>query len=360
MIRKSIIFGICMCITTTVLANTVKIPTADIEGSKDHPLMKRYDGSYIVAHQYKSFDEFTFPLSILKAGKSKSIGFTSYTPKEKKTVEGPYTRLVYLLPADRSSLEVIRNYQDEITDQGGKVLYECKREECGGEKGRGIQGSGSGATSLAMFLRPFSRLDMKKYSPGYCATTQKIMDQRYLVAELPDVGAHISVHTYIFKEGRSYNNCDAYKGRAIAVIDIVEGKPREKKMVMTKASDMAKQISTTGSVSLYGILFDTNKSSVREDSRATLQEIAKFAQQQADMKLLVVGHTDDAGSFEYNLDLSQSRARAVVEVLSTQHGISQERLTPVGVSFASPVSSNATEEGRALNRRVELVENRGK
>jgi outer membrane protein OmpA-like peptidoglycan-associated protein len=186
------------------------------------------------------------------------------------------------------------------------------------------------------------------------------MDQRYLVAELPSVGAHISVHTYIFKDVVSYNNCDAYKGRVVVVIDIVEGKPREKKMVMIEASDMAKQISTTGSVSLYGILFDTNKSSVREDSRATLQEIAKLALQQADMKLLVVGHTDDAGSFEYNLGLSQSRARAVVEVLSTQHGISRERLTPVGVSFASPVSSNATEEGRALNRRVELVENRSK
>lgn len=351
MSRKPIIFGILMIITTAVFAEVVtpSLPTADIEGGKDHPLLKRYAGSYIVAYQHKGYDEFTFPLSKLEAGKP-------YAPKQAKTVEGPYTRLVYLLPADRSPLEIIRNYQDEILGQGGNVLYECKREECGGKKDKGITEK---LESLASFLRPYNRLGMEDYSRGFCATTCNIMDQRYLVAELPDVGAYISIHTYTFKD-MYYTNCDAFKGRTVAVVDIVEGKPREKNMVVVEAIDMAQQISATGSVSLYGILFDTNKSSVREGSGATLQEIAKFAQQQADIKLLVVGHTDDAGTFEYNMDLSQSRALAVVEMLSAQYGISRERLTPVGVSFASPVSTNATAEGRALNRRVELVENRSK
>ena len=358
MIRKPILFGIVlMTITTAVFAEVVtpSIPTADIEGGKDHPLLKRYAGSYIVAHQYKGFDEFTFPLSKLKSQKDASTNYnTKYSFTSSKTVEGPYTRLVYLLPADRSPLEIIRNYQDEIIDRGGKVLYECKREECGGKKDKGITEK---PESLASFLRPYNRLGMKDYSRGYCATTCNIMDQRYLVAELPDVGAYISIHTYAYKD-MYYTNCDAFKGRTVAVVDIVEGKPREKNMVVVEASDMAQQISATGSVSIYGILFDTNKSSIRADSGTTLQEIAKLAQQQADMKLLVVGHTDNAGTFEYNMDLSQSRALAVVEMLSTQYGISRERLTPVGVSFSSPVSSNATEEGRALNRRVELVENR--
>ena len=362
MIIKPTLFGVLMIITTAVFAEVVtpSIPTADIVGGKDHPLLKRYAGSYIVAYQYKGFDEFTFPLSKLLEGK-RSNYFLPYTPKQEKTVEGPYTRLVYLIPADRSPLEIIRNYQDEILDQGGKVLYECKREECGGDKQRGISPAGGRGSnvdgSLAMFLRPYDRLGMKEYSRGYCATTCNIMDQRYLVAELPDVGAYISIHTYAYKD-MYYTNCDAFKGRTVAVVDIVEGKPREKNMVIVEASDMAQQISATGSVSLYGILFDTNKSSIKADSGTTLQEIAKLAQQQADIKLLVVGHTDDAGTFEYNMDLSQSRALAVVEMLSTRYGISRERLTPVGVSFASPVSSNATEEGRALNRRVELVENR--
>ena len=121
---------------------------------------------------------------------------------------------------------------------------------------------------------------------------------------------------------------------------------------------MAQQISDTGSVSLYGIFFDTNSASVREDSEMTLQEIVKLFEQQPDLNLLVVGHTDNAGAFEYNMNLSQNRAQSVVDELSTKYGVPQERLVPVGVSYASPVSSNATPEGQALNRRVELVENR--
>ena len=109
MIRKLIISSfILMTMTMFVLASAVSakrepilpvtIPTSDIEGSKDNPILKRYAGSYIVGYQHESFDEFTFPLSkIEQLGTYKSDGFA---PNMKKSVEGPYTRLVYLIPAD--------------------------------------------------------------------------------------------------------------------------------------------------------------------------------------------------------------------------------------------------------------------
>ena len=355
--KKTILFAILLTISTVVFSKVIipELPTSDIEGGEDHPLLKRYADSYIVVYQHKNFDEFTFPLSKLAGVKNNFGNVVDYSLDESKTVEGPYTRLVYLLPAERSPLEVLRNYQDEIVAQGGNVLFECKREECGGNKGRSGGKSNSG-TSLAMILRPPERLGLETFSSGYCAMIGGISDQRYLVAELPDVGAYISVHTYTIKSF-GYTNCNAFIGRTVAVVDIVEGKPREKNMVTVEASDMAQQISETGSVSLYGIFFDTNSSTVREDSDATLQEIAKLFQQQPNLNLLVVGHTDNAGAFEYNMNLSQNRAKSVVDELSAKYGVSQERLVPVGVSYASPVSSNATEEGRALNRRVELVEN---
>ena len=358
--KKTILFTILLTISTAVFSEVIipKLPTSDIEGGEDHPLLKRYADSYIVVHQQKSFDEFTFPLSkLVYVGKDKYRTTGPYAPPKSKTIEGPYTRLVYVVPVDRSPLEIIRNYQDEIVGSGGSVLYECKREECGGDHLKGVAPANQGNTSLAMTLRPHARLGVEEYSQGYCATIGKIMDQRYLVAELPDLGAYISVHTYTIK-GFSYTNCKAFIGRTVAVVDIVEGKPREKNMVTVEASDMAQQISETGSVSLYGIFFDTNSTTVREDSETTLKEIAKLFQQQPDLNLLVVGHTDNAGAFEYNMKLSQNRAQSVVDELSAKHGISQERLIPVGVSYASPVSSNATAEGQALNRRVELVENR--
>ena len=357
--KKLVIFAILLTISTSVFSEVItpELPTADIEGSEDHPLLKRYEGSYIVAHQHKGYDEFTFPLSKLKSQKSDdaSTGWaTYYTFDESKTVEGPYTRLVYVLPADRSPLEVVRNYQDEIIAQGGKVLFECKREECGGKTDKSITQK---QESLASFLRQRERLGLDDYSQGYCATTGDIMDQRYIAAELLEIGAYISIHTYKI-EGFNYTNCNAFVGRTVAVVDIVEGKPREKKMVTVEASDMAQQISDTGSVSLYGIFFDTNSTAVREDSETTLKEIAKLFEQQPDLNLLVVGHTDNAGAFEYNMKLSQNRAQSVVDELSTKYGVPKERLVPVGVSYASPVSSNTTAEGQALNRRVELVENR--
>lgn len=357
--KKTILFAILLTISTVVFSEVIipELPTSDIEGGEDHPLLKRYADSYMVVYQQKSFDEFTFPLSNLElVGEWNYAGVNPYAPKKVKTIEGPYTRLVYLIPVDRSPLEIVRNYQDEILGLGGRVLYECKREECGGDHGRGIGRSNSGKTSLAMILRPLERLGLKDYSQGYCSTIGNIMDQRYLVAELPDVGAYISVHTYTI-ESFGYTNCNAFIGRTVAVVDIVEGKPREKNMVTVEASDMAQQISETGSVSLYGIFFDTNSATVKDDSEATLQEIAKLFQQQPDLNLLVVGHTDNEGAFEYNMNLSQNRAQSVVDELSAKYGVSPERLVPVGVSYASPVSSNATAEGQALNRRVELVEN---
>jgi outer membrane protein OmpA-like peptidoglycan-associated protein len=90
-------------------------------------------------------------------------------------------------------------------------------------------------------------------------------------------------------------------------------------------------------------------------SEATLSEIAKLLQEKSDLRVLVVGHTDTEGSFEFNRSLSQRRADSVVSNLA-EKGISKERLFPVGISFASPLATNATEEGRAKNRRVELVD----
>jgi outer membrane protein OmpA-like peptidoglycan-associated protein len=139
-------------------------------------------------------------------------------------------------------------------------------------------------------------------------------------------------------------------------VDIIETKPMQEKMVAVDASEMEKQIASMGKVVLYGILFDFNKTDVKPESEAALVEIAKLLANQTTLNVLVVGHTDAVGSFESNRALSQRRADAIVATLVSRHNIAASRLFPVGVSFASPVATNATEEGRAKNRRVELVE----
>lgn len=331
------------------------IPKADKKGSKDNPVLKRYEGSLIVAYELKSFDEFTLPLSPIEEVKGKRDRHNNrfFEPKHKKSLEGARTRLVYLVPENRSPLEVLRNYQEEILGKGGQILYQCKGAECGGDPGRSSSGGG-GEMSLSMVLFPEERISDPHFSNGHCAMTERIDDQRYLAAEMPGENAHVSVLTYVLKDDRY---CKAFDGRTIAVVDILETKPREQKMVTVKAEEMATAIAKTGSVALYGIYFDFNKADVKPESDYTLQEIARLMKSDPALKLLVVGHTDRVGSFPSNMVLSQRRAEAVVTVLVNRHGIEKDRLTPVGVSFACPVASNTSDEGRAKNRRVELVKN---
>jgi OOP family OmpA-OmpF porin len=146
----------------------------------------------------------------------------------------------------------------------------------------------------------------------------------------------------------------AEKGNGKIWLRVVEKKPMTQ-YIVADAAAFGKDITSTGHVAVYGIHFDTNKSDVKPESRAALEEIAKLLYQDPALKLLVVGHTDMTGSMDANMKLSQARGEAVVQVLVSQHGVAASRLKGFGVGPLAPVATNATEEGRAKNRRVELV-----
>ncbi|NLI46546.1 MAG: OmpA family protein [Acidobacteria bacterium] len=114
-------------------------------------------------------------------------------------------------------------------------------------------------------------------------------------------------------------------------------------------------LNTTGHVEVPGIFFDTGKSVLKPESDAAVGEIAKLLQADPALKVYVVGHTDSVAALDLNMKLSQARAEAVVQTLVTKHGIAAARLVGRGVGPLCPVASNDTEEGRAKNRRVELV-----
>ena len=125
--------------------------------------------------------------------------------------------------------------------------------------------------------------------------------------------------------------------------------------VVADSSALQDGLAQTGHVEVPGIFFDTAKSDVKQESEAALAQVAKLLQASPQLKVWVVGHTDNVGSAESNVTLSNARAAAVVAYLAQKHAIDPKRLTPRGVGPFSPVAANATEEGRARNRRVELV-----
>src|SRR6185295_3597345 len=109
-----------------------------------------------------------------------------------------------------------------------------------------------------------------------------------------------------------------------------------------------------GRVAVYGIQFDTGKATIKAESEAVLNEIDKLLLARADLKLNIEGHTDNVGAKAANLTLSGQRATAVQAWLGA-HGIEAARLTVRGFGDSKPVADNSSDEGRAKNRRVELV-----
>ena len=114
------------------------------------------------------------------------------------------------------------------------------------------------------------------------------------------------------------------------------------------------ELAKKGRLTLRGILFDSGSDRIRPESTATIAAVAKMLAEHKDLKLVVEGHTDDQGKPEANLALSGKRAAAVKNWLVSKHKSDASRLESKGFGQTKPVASNATDEGRQQNRRVEL------
>ncbi len=288
----------------------------DVEGSKDHPLISRYPGSVIKNYLTKEFDEFTLPLSKVvdqKFAKSQHL-------------EGKVTRIVYGAPQGRAVLEVFRNYQGALKKAGFETLFTCGPQDC----------YGSGSSSA----RVYGSGDYDDYwGPDHGI--------HYVSAKLARPEGHVYVSLLVDDQGGNFRpNVEMY---------VIEMKPMESELIAVNAASLANDINRTGHASVYGIYFDTGKADVKPESDATLKEIAKLFQGDPMLKLYVVGHTDNQGALDLNMELSRRRADAVLAALTTKYAVPAGRLRAYGSGPYAPVASNDNEDGRAKNRRVELV-----
>jgi outer membrane protein OmpA-like peptidoglycan-associated protein len=158
----------------------------------------------------------------------------------------------------------------------------------------------------------------------------------------------------VAKDGKEiWAQVDTAWGRGY-VLTIVE-KQAMVQEVVASAELFQAGLKTSGHVEVPGIFFDTGKSELKPESDAAVAEVAKLLKADPALKVYVVGHTDNVASLDLNTKLSQARADAVVQALVAKHGIAVARLVGRGAGPLAPVASNDTEEGRARNRRVELV-----
>lgn len=137
-------------------------------------------------------------------------------------------------------------------------------------------------------------------------------------------------------------------------LDIIE-KSAMAQQVDLNASELAKALNEKGSVAVHNILFDTGKATIKPESSAALAPIGEVLKADTTLRLEIQGHTDNVGARAANQTLSQARAAAVRDYLIKTFAITPDRLTATGLGDTKPVADNATEPGRAQNRRVELV-----
>lgn len=267
-----------------LLCATLTLTSAPLLGqdepAKDNPSVPRFPGMVMEFGRATDFDAFEFPISgdgKTQRAEGKSWEFT-YNLKEGARQPSP--------------LEVVRNYANQFSARGGKVLYQLPD-----------------ATEATM---------MMPLGAG----------QRWLHLLINNGGEQI-------------------------LMNIIETAAMEQKVEFS-ADQIAAQVAATGRITLRGILFDTAKTDIRPESNTLLDEVAGMMRKSADVRFQVEGHTDNVGNKASNLTLSRGRAASVKAALESR-GIAADRLGSEGFGDTRPVASNDTEEGRSQNRRVELV-----
>lgn len=329
--KRLILKCLCLLLCPALLSSAALAQTfpADVAGDKDHPLLTRYTGSWLVASETRPFESVSFPGG----------------PKEtdRSTVEGKLTRLLYLAPAGRSVLEVQRNYEQALEKAGAMRRDACAAPNC-----------------AARDFRFLGQSDGKKLATGALDgwDAKSLVDQwmqletaRWWSGTINVRGASVQVSVLSGKPGL-VQLADKY---VATMVQIVEPRAMDSGMVTVDAAALAKGLQADGKIALYGVFFDTGKSELKPESKAQLDEMARLLQASAALRVYIVGHTDNQGALDANLALSRARAQAVVDALVRTYKIDNKRLAAAGVASYAPAASNASEAGRARNRRVELV-----
>jgi len=293
----------------------------------------------------KNDDELIIPLySGSEIWDDHKIGFEEFpiiiNDSTVQITEGIIRRVFCRAPEGRSALEVARNYEKAIKESGGSILFITRKPQAiviNGEK----------------FSDIFSKLMNKEAAytkSGYSRVKLPASATEYLVGKLrttdKDLYIMIAIGPGDWSERRDK--------MTFFELVTVEAEPME--MGMVTAADIGEGLSTLGRIPIYDIFFDTGQSEVKPESADALKAIAEYLNANETQKVVIVGHTDNIGDFDMNINLSQERANAVMEKLISEYGVNRDQLKPFGVGPVSPVESNSTEEGRAKNRRVEIVE----
>ncbi|MBZ9610598.1 OmpA family protein [Rheinheimera maricola] len=287
----------------------------------DHPLISRYAGAKLTHRTDTEYTEVRLPTGI--ADNNKQVPHL--------TLAGKSSLLHYEARKDQSTLQVFRNYQQALQDAGFTILFSCEHQACGEEQ-RKLLWQGSP--------------DWNRFKSYLSNSNDKDDDYRMLTAYNTVNEQDIYLSIYVLKSNGSTHVDIAH--------DIVELSSMQTNRVSIDNAYLQNELSRSGKVVLHGLHFATDSASLLAESDTALAVITDYLKTHPGQQFYVVGHTDNSGSHSHNMQLSKARANSILQALVKQ-GISMERLLAEGVGAMSPQQHNGSTDGKAANRRVELV-----
>ena len=326
MTRRGLLVALC---ASSLLFITPYVLGEDVKGAHDHPAVSRFTGSTII-----SFHEDAFDTSPLPAG---AIDGSSFS--RTKDASGKVTRIAYVAPSGKTTAEIIANYASALAKAGFGTFFRCES----GQEEHGCGGMNFSQAYVAPLLNSNPSDRNQLISSLYAVDG----DARYIGVELKRPNNTIDVGVMAVKNGDD---------PAGILVTVVEKSNMPTDQVTVDADAMSKGLAADGKIALYGLTFDTDSAKLTAASDPTLKQMSDLLHKQPNLKVYIVGHTDDSGTLAHNLTLSQQRAESVVKALTTTYGIAANRLAAKGLASYAPVASNHSDAGKAKNRRVELVE----
>lgn len=250
-------------------------------------------------------------------------------------VEGVLEQTAWRIPAEgMTTLQILAPLRAQLEAEGFDVLFDCADRTCGGFDFR---------FAADVLPEPAMHVDLG--------------DFRYLAARRPGEGQSEYVTLFVSRSASA------------GFVQMTRVGPPDETVVLTgttkmpvpavlpegSAESLIDRLRGEGRATLTDLRFETGSSELSQGSYASLAELAAFLKDDPGRTVVLVGHTDTEGTLENNVALSKRRATAVAARLIEEHGVAPEQLRADGVGYLAPVASNATEEGRMLNRRVEAV-----
>lgn len=304
--------------------------TSDVENSKDHPLISRFDGAIIEFYKETKFGTYKIPLD--------ENGKLNYN--KPMILKGKVTRIQYSIPIDNNPEYVLHNYSEACNGASFTILTALTNEQLGvGERSQDWNSRYYGSGDAYFY----NALNNGKYGMHHDIPNWKA-NQAYIVAKAEKGDKHIYFAIYVVD----------HDNFTLIIQDVIE--VSAPKTGMVTAEKLSKGIAANGHIAVYGIHFEIGNSNIKAESGNSLTLIADYLKSVEGKKFFIVGHTDNTGLLAENMKLSESRAKSVMDKLVNDYSINPSQLVSYGVSSLAPIASNQTDEGKAKNRRVEIVE----